>query len=59
MYFQKEEISRNKGVKQSSTEKEVIKKEEYETLEDETDLDTIKQIEEFENKLGTHDSDSD
>ena len=52
-------ISRNKGVRPINTEKEVLKKEEYETIEDEDDLDAIKQIEEFENKLGTHDSDSD
>ena len=35
------------------------KKEEYETLEEENDIDTIKQIEEFENRLGNQDSDSD
>ena len=42
-----------------NTEKDVIKKEEYETLDDDDDLDAIKQIEEFENKLGAQDSDSD
>lgn len=57
-YLQKEEISRNR-VKPVSTDKEVIKKEEYEISDNENELDTIKQIEEFETKLGTHDSDSD
>ena len=58
--FQKEELSRNKGVKQNKSDKEerVTKTEEYETLVDD-DIDAIKQIADFENKLGTQDSDTD
>lgn len=56
--FQKEEVSRNKGVKPIKKEPEKLPKDEYE-LDEETEKDASRQITNFEYEMFGADSDSD
>lgn len=57
--LQKEEISRNKGVKPAEKKDKKLPKEDY-IVDEEDDTEVLKQLNDFEaEKLGNNDSDSD
>lgn len=59
LILQKEEISRNKGVKAAEKKDKKMPKEDY-IVDEEDDTEVLKQLNEFEaEKLGDNDSDSD